>query len=517
MWLLKSPSANAQPASASRPTAAAVLPVTRRGSSLAYQGGAGLSARGLVTLALLVIVPAAGTALTRGFDGLYGQDAYAYFDYATGPLRSALIHAQPWPAFFWPPGYPLLVALLSFVVGPIPVAGQSVSLVMGALVPVLAALLTRELWPQERWLPLLAGGLTALTGQLWQSSMVVMADTTGLALATLSAFVIVRYAQRHGLPWLIAATLALTLAILSRWIYGLVALPFAAYVLSGRPPIRHVVAAALVGAAVLAPVLGPSLLATLREPTADAAFAGNLQVYTWSPLNAVLRDFDTPDGHLSYARPNGLYYALAPANLALFGPLLAPAIAIGLFQLPKRAALIVVGWAAVVFAFHAGAPWQNFRFTLAYVPPLAILIALGVIWAAQKVGIRPTAAYVAIGVAVMLVGGTRLLTDFVDRHETDVALVRWTEAQVPADARLLTFGPTLTFTHRSYLPTQDLFDLPDQELIRPTPTYLLVDVANVEDQWQTKRPAELYHRLRNGPGLDALGTFGAYSLYRVGP
>ena len=64
-----------------------------------------------VLLGLLVLVPSAGFALVRGFNGLYGQDAYAYFDYATGPLRQALIERTAWPAFFWPPGYPLLVAV----------------------------------------------------------------------------------------------------------------------------------------------------------------------------------------------------------------------------------------------------------------------------------------------------------------------------------------------------------------------------------------------------------------------
>lgn len=475
---------------------------------------------GHILLALLVLVPAAGIALVRGFDGLYGQDAYAYFDYATGPLRQALIDGVAWPAFFWPPGYPLLVALTSFVAGRVPAAGQFVSLVMGALVPVLTALLARELWPGERWLPLLAGLLVALGGQLWQSSMVVMADTTGLAMATLAAFAVARHTRGHRFGWLVVASAAMALAILSRWIYGLVAVPLAVYALSSRPPAAHVLAAALLGAAVLAPVLGPPLLGLVRQPERPAAFAGNLQVYTWSPLNALQRDFQTPDGHLSYARPNGLYYALTPANPAIFGPILAPWIAVGLLVAlrtwPLRVVVLIVGWAAVVFAFHAGAPWQNFRFTLAYVPPLAMLIATGLGWAARWVGARPVGVWLVLGVAVMLVGGVRLVTDFVDRKQADLAMVAWVESRLPPDARLLTFGPTLTFSHASQVPTLDLFDLPDQELTRAIPTYLLVDVANLEAQWQAERPAELYRRLRDGPGLRPLGTFGSFSLYRVG-
>src|SRR5207248_4887383 len=71
-------------------------------------------------------------------------------------------------------------------------------------------------------LPIFAGALVALSGQLWQSSMVLMADTTGLAMTTLSAWAVVRYARGHQFGWLAVATLAVVLALLSRWIYGLV-------------------------------------------------------------------------------------------------------------------------------------------------------------------------------------------------------------------------------------------------------------------------------------------------------
>jgi hypothetical protein len=47
------------------------------------------------------------------------------------------------------------------------------------------------------------------------------------------------------------------------------------------------------------------------------------------------------------------------------------------------------------------------------------------------------------------------------------------------------------------------------------PTLLLIDVANVEAQWQGRAPAENYHWLRDGPGLSVLGQFQSYTLFRV--
>ena len=496
-------------------------------------------------LALLLVLPAAGLTVSRGFDGLYGQDAYAYFDYATASVRRSILHVAPLDAFFWPPGYPLLVALASLVAGPSALAGQLVSLLMGALLPVFTALLVREIWPDDIPLALLSGALVALCGQLWQSSIVVMADTTGLALATFAAYALMRYGRSERLAWLLLGAAAIAYATLARWIYGLVGVPFAAYAVWGmlrgnsdpsrglaggrlRRAVLHASAAGLVAAALLVPVVGPPLVGLVSHPADPATFAGNFQVYSWSPLNAFARDFFTADGHLSYAQPNGVYYAIAPANLAFFGPLLAPWILLGLWTAwrdwQRPALLLIVGWAAVVYAFHAGAPWQNFRFSLVYLPPLAILVASGLTWAWRHVHRRIgvfVGVWALLGLLSMAIGGVRLVQGFIDRKADDLALVRWVETQTPPSARLFSFGPTLTFRHYASYQTIDLYDVTPAdlaaELASPVPTFVLVDEANVDQQWFGQAPYANFQWLKNGPGLVRVGDQGSYTLFRVGP
>jgi hypothetical protein len=490
--------------------------------------------RGYTLVPGILLALAAGViALRRGFDGLYGQDAYAYFDYSTASVRQSLLHLQPLEPFFWPPGYPLLVAVTSLAVGAQPLAGQLVSLFMGALVPILTILLARELFPEERALPLLAGAIVAVSGQLWQSSVVVMADTTGLALATFSAWALVRFASGRHAAWLVAASAALAYATLARWIYGIVALPFAAYALvalihrSARRGQTLVAAVLAVGVAglILGPMVGPPLAGLLSHPNQPAPFAGNFQVYSWSPLNALRHDFFTADGHLEYSLPNSIYYAIAPANLAFFGPLLAVWVLVGLFAAlawPRPTSLLIVGWAASVFLFHAGAPWQNFRFTLAYMPPLGILAAAGLLlaWRRLRYPIRLLVpACAALGLLVATAGAVRLNERFIDTKEQELSLVDWVQTQTPTDAQLFTFGPTLAFRHYSSLPTFDLFDLTASDiqdiLGAPAPHYLLVDEASVEDQWLNQPPSTNFLMLRDSPGLDRLGAQGSYTLYRV--
>ena len=484
-------------------------------------------------LSVIVLAPVGALVAVSGFDGLYGQDAFAYFEYGTGPLRAAVVHgrlAAP-PAFFWPPGYPTLVALASLVVGPGPLAGQLTSLLMGALVPVFTALLARELLTDEPVTALLAGGLAAVCGQLWQSSAVVMSDTTGLALATLGAYGVARYGRRGGGGWLLVAAAGLSWATISRWVYSLVAVVcglYAAVQLARAGPrqrllagVPSVVLGCLVLGWVLAPVVGHGLN--------GAPFIGTLDTYggdTWSLANVAKREFlTTGHGFVHYSLPNGVYYAAAALHPFMLTPLLGVLAVPGSVVLARQRAraplALLVGWLAAVYILQAGTTWQNLRYVLAYLPPVAILAAVGaqallsrrdwLAWAAR--------AWLTVGLVWAVSGGLRLTQQVIDRKQADLATVRWVEAQASADAQLLTFGPTLTFRHYGQREAIELFELTPNDLRRlltnGRPTLLLLDVANAEQQWVGRAPAEDYGWLRDHPGLEPLGTRDGLSLFRV--
>jgi hypothetical protein len=515
------------------------------------------------------MVPVAVIAGAGGFDGLYGQDPFGYYNYAVGPLQESLRAGQAWPPFYWPPGYPLLTAAATALVGVRPLAGQWVAWVMGGLVPVGTFALARELtrdrdslakresdavgrgprgkaarlgkWVRSYGVPLAAGLLAALCGQLWQSSAVVMADTTGLAAATLGMWAAARYGRDGaGGGWLVVASAAFGAAILARWIYALAAVPCMVYVLVviGQRARRGAggllvwpVAAGLAGLVMLWPVTGPVLDVALGRTDGLASFAGNLQGRGWAPANALRREFDTADGRLSYSLPNGLYYALAPAHRYYFTAILAPFIAVGLWQAARRRSLalglLAAGWAAVVLAYHAGDPWQNFRFTLAYLPPLAILAALGVEAAGEwagghwRWGKAAVLGWFVVGLGVMAAGGVALTQSFVTRKAAQLDVVRAVEAAVPADSRLVAFGLTLTFQHYSALETEELYYLGVADLERMAaetgrPLYLLANAAELEGQWHDMPMGASYRWLREGPGLAVVGEWEGYTLWAVG-
>lgn len=497
--------------------------------------------KALVILGLMavVILPVSVLIGLGRFDGLYGQDAFAYYDYAVGPLRESLTTFRPWPPFFWPPGYPLLVAALSLVIGQTPLAGQLVSLLAGGLTPLFTALLARELVadaPDPSALnrfpvPWVAGLTVALTGQLWQSSAVVMADTTGLTAATLGVWALARYGRRAAPGWLMLASAALAFATLTRWIYSLVAGPCALYALiillrqtNRRAALLTGASALLIALVILSPLIGPALAVWAGRASGLVSFVGNLQVHYWNPVHAFRREFDTPDGHLVYSLPNGLYYALAPAHRYYFTPLVALVLLPGLWAAwQKRSrewSLLIGGWAAVVYVYHAGDPWQNFRFTLAYLPPLAILAALGAGVLAERWRSWLWAG-LAVGWGAMAWGGWQLTHGFILRKADEVSIVQRVEAQLPDDARLITFNLTSMFRHYSALETIELYDLRADDvaalLSKGHPMYLLMDVNNVETQWANTPLSQTYQWMRASPGLKVLDQFGAYTLFRVQP
>ena len=491
-------------------------------------------------LSLLLALPVTALVVLNGFDGLYGQDAYAYYHYATGPLRESLLALRPPPPFFWPPGYPLLVALLSLPLGVTPAAGQVVSLAAGAMLPMLTGLLAWEVWSRDRpaeapdsyWAPLLAGALVACTGQLWQSTAVVMSDTTGLAAATLGVWALVRYGRGAGGLWLVLAAAAVAFSVLTRWASGLVALAcagYALYALAQRPrraAVRHALAAGLTVGVVASPLLLSLAQGWQASGAAETAFVGDLEVVRWNPLNAIHSEFNTPDGLLRYRLPNGLYYALAPAHRYYFTPLLALLLPLGLWTALRRRAgahiLLVISWAAIVYLFLAGIAWQNLRFTLAYLPPLAILAAVGLVPLMEWLSGRwrwALPAVLGIGLLGMASGGWALIGSFIDRKEAHLQMVRWVEAQVESDARLFTFGLTTTVNHYSGLEAHDLFLLEPGKMARyladGRPDYLLLDVENVETQWQGHAPAENYLWLQREAGLEEMGKQRGFTLFRV--
>jgi 4-amino-4-deoxy-L-arabinose transferase-like glycosyltransferase len=502
-----------------------------------------------------------------GLDGLYGQDAFAYIGCAREILQ---MHWGQTACgdFYWPLGYPALAALFMLGTHAVPFGAQLASAVTGAAIAPLTYWLVVESGfsgttrQQETSIAFTAGLITALCGMLMMSSILVMSDAAGLFWATLSACSVLRWERRAGnvrsqLLWLSLAAFALALAIITRWIYGGLLLPFGAFVviaylrdLRGAPArgvaftqgfFLTALGPAVLAATVFLLILVPQLYINQHS---GAPVMSHGWVVNWSPLNALHASFDNPDGHFDYRVPPIIFYAAPFYHPIYLCPLLTAAVLFGAWQLRRSPVLILLGgWIATLYLYLIGIPYENIRFGLAFFVPVAVLAGVGIFRMPLPVRLHPRAnaasAACSVGpapvntdsrwrwllLAVSLVLAMpftyRMFASFRSSTALEIAATRYLKAQVPADATVVTFELSISLEYYTHFKIVELFEQSPQSL-RPVvcgnrSVYLYVEKEKLESQWVGRPPQENFHWLRDHIGLEPAGLQGTWTLYRVRP
>lgn len=490
-----------------------------------------LACTALFVLSLLLRL---AQAVLHSFDGLYGQDAYAYYEYAR-ELFAAIVGGQAPPAFWWPLGYPALLSSTFAVGGANIAAAQAITILCGTLVAPLAFLLALETAPREdKWAAAwVAGLLCAVSGQLVQSSVVIMADAPGLMWTTLGAWLLMRYA-RTSKTWTLAfAAVAMGLGVWTRWqnliVAGVWFVTLAVIELTrakagagvrarGRRWLPLVTAGVIFGS-----VLLPQML--IRSAT-DAPLAGQSWLEGWSITNFTARSFDTIDGHFVYPLPVALFYGQVfwhPAYLVL---LLTPLFLVGVWALTRRSpgterggAILLLGWTGGMFLFLAGIPYENFRFGLGLFVPVAVVTGIGAGWVWNRWREKWTRyallALVAGGLLVMVVWQPRVMAPVLESKTRELAQARWLEGNLPSDATLWTMGIDGAVQTYSSLRVKNLWNKSDEQVRGNPSAYLFIDVSNFETQWKGRQPEMLYAALRDAGALETVGEAQGWTLFRI--
>jgi 4-amino-4-deoxy-L-arabinose transferase-like glycosyltransferase len=491
-------------------------------------------------LFLLALAIRCAIIAIENFDGLYGQDAFAYLECARLLLQtpSAALHPG---LCYWPLGYPALEALFIVATGANPFGAQLASLLAGAALAPLVYWLVLESEPVDtragpdvtaatRQAAVAAGLITAVCGQLVLSSVVVMSDAPALFWATLCACMLLHWGNRGaGEPrrilWLIGAALALAIAVCTRWIYGGLLLPFGTFVVatlwrSATP--ERIVPLAL-AALVFCLIVLPQLLLSQHS---IAPALGHAWVKGWNPVNAVRRSFDNPDGHFHYPLPPALFYAAPLYHPTFLAPLLTPFVVFGARHwLQSRVLLLLGGWTLTLYLYLSGIPYENGRFSLAYFPPIAVLAAAGLLlrpalphtsWNAPRVSWLLLGISLCISLSFVYRNAVKLNT----LKAREISAVRYLESQLPPEAMVLTFE--LTASIRAYTPA-DVVDIFAQTpatlrtlVCGARASYLYVEKDVIESQWLGRAPSNNFHWLRDALGLQPIGTHATWTLYRVG-
>ncbi len=469
-----------------------------------------LLALALMAAALAVRLAALASA---PLDGLYGQDAYAYYGHALD-LRAVLAAGTAPPPFFWPAGYPALLASVFAMFGESAAAGQAVSLLLGAALAPLAFGLARAA-DVKRPGAVLAGLLMAANGQAIQSSLVLMADVPALFWASVSALALLLGLRSKRAGWFALTGAALGLAVITRWANLLLFAPFAAAFLAGRGRWRGAAFSALAFAVILFPQL--LISANSPYPTFNHAW-----VQGWSPLNAFTRDFVNVDGVFHYAQINAAFYASAALDPYFLAPILLPLIVLGVYALRWPPRLIFGGWALLGWLFLAGIPYQNIRFGLLMSPALAVLAGAGFGWVwsilAKRSRWRIAAVmFVTVAFVWMLAASLPRVQSFLITQQDDKEAVSWAIEHIADGATVYTSGLTLALKYAAALDVHELYGLEPEALRHNAQTgdYVLVNRWQIENQWAKTPIQAAVHVLEAERGLSPIARHGYYTLYRV--
>jgi hypothetical protein len=471
------------------------------------------------------------TRLLLPFDGLYGQDAFAYFRFARA-IAPHLLHGTPLPELFWPRGYPAAVAALLPLTGGGPFAGQLVSALATAWAAAATFLLMGELDlrrgagddPTARFV---AGLCVAASGIVLRTGQVVMADGLAIGLAATVLWWFARFLRDRRGPWLVGCAILLAWGAVTRWQLGLLTLPLgAAAVIDQRArttPMRWGWWAVATAAGLA--VLVPQLVAAHHVPH---AFEQHEWLRRWNPLNALRRDFHDNEAHFRYRFPVGIFYLLRLGWPDALFPTVTALAAVGAWAvIRERRGLdiaLLVGWVAVNGLFISGIPYENPRFLWPSLPALGALAGIGYRTVRERLPERGR-SLLTLALAVSLVAGlafgAREHARTVARKNADRALVDWIDAQVPAGTTLLMSGGTLMAEYYGTARLRDTYLLSPDEipalLARDCPCLYLEDPTEIEGRQLGLPPQRFFETLRRTAGLTEIATRPPLVLFRVGP
>jgi 4-amino-4-deoxy-L-arabinose transferase-like glycosyltransferase len=504
------------------------------------------------------------------FDGLYGQDSYAYYFQSVEFWHKLTGQpVPPWPFagegfFHWPVGYHLQLIFGFLFGGETPIGGRAITLAMAAATPLLVYVLAHEVWTDATtfWKALagvVAGGALLLMGVYARSGVVLMADTPALFWTLLAMVLMLRAfppnghaAGRRVSLWAFGAGFSLGMAVLLRLGSVLVLLPLALYLIARRfylarsgtqPARRRELLLLLVAVVGLAVAQLPQLLYIwlYRGQPVDPGWLSG-----WSLANLFAKTVRSPDGISTFDHTMVAFYFVDPLgdlNAGFLSSLYLPALLLGLALLirsPSWPVLALLGsWWFVPALFLSGSPYQTHRFVLSYVVPAVLLVGIGFSRAVRLaydalsqpaiMGWWGTIGLCLLITGAALVGGVQsvqaargqlaTLASIEDQEIEAVRLVRQAVPPGPATPHVVSFALSMAvyyYTNWSVLDFSNHDTLEIQAFLQgDMPAAIVLPEASMSTQWAGTPLAARWDWIKAHYQLHLVGLSGPYSIYAV--
>ena len=305
-----------------------------------------------------------------GFEGVYGQDSYAYVDYAQR-LKAAVISGGEPGGFYWPVNFPLYGAVFHLIL-PVSLALQLVSFIAFLLVldTLVKYFKTRE--KQKVIVYSYVAVAVLFSPYFLRASILCMSDMLAALFVLLSYTSYKRYVHSDKQQWILLMAFAVCSAVMTRYVAAIVVLPIVLavfyYIIRKRVVAPfYWITAMLICISVVTPHF-------LLQSGDVFEFLEHKSLSQWSLSNVFRNSFVGEQGTVSYWVPN-LAYVLSPFGHA--GYLMIGALLLGIQTLIRRKwfhSKVLVLSIALYSLFIAGLPLQNQRFFILIFPLVVLLL-----------------------------------------------------------------------------------------------------------------------------------------------
>ncbi len=513
------------------------------------------------------------------YDGLYGQDAYAYYYQARALFEEATGRAPVPGALFgtnglqhWPVGYHLQI-IAGFLLGGEGLFGpRLLTLGMAVACPILVyALLGRflnhALWAARLFAGLVAAAMLPLNATYTRMGISLMSDIPALFWTLLALLCFLRLvppvraddreSSAYRAIWAVGFGGALGLAVLTR--YGAAAIVPAllcyasANLLAWRRakpntyvPARRLITAAAWGVLAFALALIPQAI-YLATHNPGTTVADSLSGFSLSNIFSSVSV--SADGTATFAQPMIAFYLINPfwdtagGYLSIF---FLPLVLFGLVHLVRNQSwdllVLLVAWWLIPGLIYASTPYQAQRFTLLYLPAIAIVSGLGAYMVAEVV-LRGTSrgsnlqawAWRSVGLVLVfaLFLGTLQSWKAVSNWAATHSAWQGQDEQVAAVARavadrsssaarqahIISFGATAALYHYTNWPTLELFNTDqrgiEQFVSTTEPNVVVIPIDSMKTQWAGRPVADLWEWLQSNYTLTPAGQSGIYAVFAL--
>ena len=456
----------------------------------------------------------------KPFDGIeFNGDSYRYYLSALRLVESLKSLTIPEPAF-WPDGYPILLASVFQFADVSFKNAQWVNICLTSLMSLtLYFIFYNSIKDRANFNPIFIFSIVIFyfCGFILKYQLTLMSDLPALFWSVLTAFFLFRFLEKRKLLLIVAVSLSVAMAIMTRYVYALLFIPIAAALFVEFRNIRLTILYLIIIGFGVFIFSSPQIFLILQSPDSSL---NHPWISRWSIVNFWLLDRSSIDGNLTVSLPNFLYYFLIPFRHSEFTPagfiLFLGGVFISFRNGLNNLTIFFLVWFCAIYLFLCGILIQNPRFCLSLYIPILYFIFMFLQFLFHMKFKRFIYAGLFLFVAVKIFTSTAFVNQTINEKDNMLASAEKFSAMIPKETVIITWdffeAYYIYFPDRQVETIHNLTIEKVDEIVRHSSVVLIFDENRLNSVWKNFPPAELYQQIVKKYPFRKLYDDGKYSV-----